>query len=116
MTPDIQSPNLELKLAAMKYLVSADPKAAIPVLTEALTDTHWEVRLVSLHRLGVLQATHAIPQIVACLKDPETWVRISAAEALKNLGKQGEEALKAHGKNLDLISFDIKQHIANTLW
>lgn len=115
MSSDIHSQNTALKLAAMKFMFYADQDSAIPVLISLLTDPHWEVRLLAIHRLNMSNAKQAIPHLVTCLKDPDWWVKISAAEALKKMGEEGERALKSHDPTLDKISFNLN-HQLNTWW
>jgi HEAT repeat protein len=111
----LESPNLTLHLAILKFLAHNNRELAIPILIEQLKNTIYKIRLVSLHRLGMLQAKEGISAIAICLHDHEAWVRISAAEALKKMGEEGEEVLKK-SPLLERIPFDITEHISNTLW
>ena len=115
ITQDIHSDNMELKLAAIKFIFHMDREGAIPYLIDALSDPSWEVKLIALHRLSMLKAEQAIPQVIRCIKDPNGWVSISAAEALKNMGEKGEEALQSEDPALAKLSFDLT-HIMNTWW
>ncbi len=115
ISKDINSSNLELKISAMKLISYVDRKAAIPLLVNLLTDDLNEVRLIALHRLDMLKAKEAIPNIAACLNDTDWSVKLSAAEALKNMGEEGDKVLKSQGTPLGKISFNIK-HLLNTWW
>lgn len=113
---DIASPDLNLKLAAIKYLAYIDRETAIPILIGLLKNKEWEVRLVALNRLGDLKAVEAIDAISDCLNDPEWWVKISAKKALTAFETLGEEVLQKLDPQLEGIPFDISKHITNTWW
>lgn len=113
---DIESKDIDLKLAAIKFLAYSDKESAIPILISLLKDSAWEVRLVAIHRLGKLKAIHAIDEIANCLNDSQWWVKMSAAETLKEFGERGENALKKIDPHFEFVSFDISKHIANTWW
>lgn len=113
---DIQLDNKYPTIAALKFLVEVKKEAAISVLVEQLQNKHWEVRIISLHRLGLLQATEAKFAIVQCLYDSDWWVKMSAAEVLKSFGAEGQGLLKENIPELEKIPFDVREHIINTLW
>lgn len=115
ISKDLNSSNMELKLAALKFYSYADPDAAVPFLIQALQDGEFTIRLIALHRLHILKAKQAIYQIIPLLDDPNWWIKMSAIEALKNMGKEGEDALKAHKPALDQLSFNLI-HLVNTWW
>lgn len=108
---DIESSNLELRLAALRFLAHNEGKSSIPTLRHHLKDQQWEVRIAAIHCLGDLHAIEAISEIALCLRDPEWWVRINAGQALKNLGKEGIEVLKAQDPNVDKFAFETAQHV-----
>ena len=103
---------MELKIASIKFISYADPEVGIPILIAALKDENLNVKLISLHRLNWLKAKEAISYIVPLLKDTDWWVRISAAEALKNMGVEGERVLHSNSAVLDKISFNL-DHVLN---
>lgn len=114
---DLASAQFELRLSALKYIVAVQQESAMPLLIEKLKDDHWEVRLVALHRLGMMKnISAAIPNVVACLHDDNWWIKISAAEILKNLGEEGKMILKEKAPELQLLKFNRTAHITHTLW
>ncbi len=115
MTQDLTSKNSRLKIAALKFYAKPEPDSAIPVLIANLKDPEVEVRLIALHRLQMLKAKQAISEITVCLDDSDWWVRISACEALKSLGKEGADAIAAHKPELEKVDFNFT-HLKNTWW
>jgi hypothetical protein len=60
---------------------------AVPALLQALQDNNKEKRAAAAYAIGRIgpQAREAIPDLVKALKDPETTVKRSSAEALSRL-------------------------------
>ncbi len=86
---DVQSPHLDLQLAAMVYLYHHDPTSATPLFLTFLTREQWEVRAKAAKLLGKIgHASFAVP-LETCLHDQVWWVRMNAAEALASLGEPG---------------------------
>lgn len=112
---DINSTNLNLKLAAIRLLAWSAQESSIPLLIEQLKDKHWETKVVVLHILGYARAEEAAQKIAECLHDENWWVRLSSAQALKNLGKRGEEALISEQVIIDEKAFEVVRHVLNTL-
>lgn len=106
MQPDLNSPDFELRLAALKFMLHHNQEEALPILVDKLHDPHWEIRLVALHRLGKLKCESAINAIAACLTDAEWRVKMAAAIALKMIGGKGESVLKKLAPELSKIPFD----------
>jgi HEAT repeat protein len=90
---------LEVRQFAAAFFVRHPSAAAIPDLTEALTDGDAQVRSDAAEALAKLGpgAADALPQLKACLNDPVAAVRANAAQAdLANGGetKPGLSALE----------------------
>lgn len=112
---DIFSESTELKIAALKYIAYADKIQAIPILIDMLHVKNINIRLIAIHRLGDLQAHQAIPELTKQLNDNDWWVKISAAQALINMGDEGEQALKTSNITYNEISSTLK-HVLHTWW
>lgn len=112
-TVDIDSDNLELRISALKYMAHAYKERAIPLLINLLSDKSWEIRAVSNRLLGDLHAIQAINEISKSLKDPIWWVRVNAADALKNLGEAGIQVLNEQDPNVDLFAYQTAMHVLN---
>lgn len=114
--PDVFSTDDELKISSLKFLTLEDRAMAIPLLIDTLKAKNLNrVRLIVLHCLNVLKAPEAIPALVACLSDENWWIKVSAAEALQNIGPEGVLALKREGIDIDAVSYNTN-HTFNTWW
>lgn len=114
--PDVFSADLELKIAALKFVTHEDSAVAIPCLIDTLKiEKDKRVRLVAVHCLGLLKTTKAIPVLTDCLADENWWIKVSAAEALKTLGPKGVAVLTEHKIDIDAVSYNVN-HILNTWW
>mgnify|MGYP001466587859 CR=1 FL=1 len=89
----LQSPHLELRVAAARALGRLGMGEAIPVLAMALTDESWPVRAMAAQALGRLSAAPAVDALSACVSDRSWWVRHHAAYALLSAGDEGRDAL-----------------------
>jgi HEAT repeat protein len=74
------------------YITCAYRAQYQPVLVKALKDTNPEVRETAAQTLEKIQATDAVPDLVALLDDPITDVRVRAGYALGGLGKAASSA------------------------
>ena len=76
-------------VATLRDLAHADA-----VVTRALADAAWPVRVAALHAARRLELAHLVPALVPLLDDGVWWVRFRAAEALAALGGEGRRALQ----------------------
>jgi HEAT repeat protein len=77
--------------------LTCEHKSYVPILQKALKDTSPEVRRNAAQSLEKLQATEAIPDLIALLDDPVEDVRVRAGYAIGGMGKaaaSAEPALK----------------------
>lgn len=114
LNSDIASPNLELRIAAVRYLTMRNQNEAIPVLTNLLNDPQWEMKVAALNSLGSLNARTAIPQITESLRDHEWWVRMNAGQVLFNMGDDGMRVLKEQDPSKDKFAYDVAQYLLVT--
>jgi hypothetical protein len=114
LNADLSSPNLELRIAALRYLTMRSQNDAIPLLTSLLNDPQWEMKVAALNSLGSLNARTAIPQIAESLRDPEWWVRMNAGQVLLNMGDAGVSILKEQNPNVDKFAYDVAQYLLVT--
>jgi len=108
---DLSSPNLELRIAAAKYLTKCKHNDAIPTLIKLLGDPQWEMRVAALNGLGSLNAQSEIPKIAALLRDSEWWVRMNAGQVLLTMGDAGLDILKGQDPNADKYAYDVAQYL-----
>lgn len=93
ITARLQSPHLELRVAAARALGRLGMGEAIPALAMALTDDCWPVRAMAAQALGRLKASPAVDALAECVSDRAWWVRHHAAYALAVIGGDGHDAL-----------------------
>jgi len=93
LTARLQSPHLELRVAAARALGRLGMGEAIPVLVMSLADPAWPVRAMAAQALGRLAASPAVDALAVCVSDPSWWVRHHAAYALAAIGGEGHDAL-----------------------
>ncbi len=105
---DLISNNLQLKLATLTYLCHANRGIAIPIITNSLKDTDWNVRVVALICLRNMKVNQAIPDISRCLKDSNQTVILVAKQVLYELGEQGVQALESQNIAYKPIALDLE--------
>ena len=108
---DISGNNIELRIAAMKYLVRTDKARAAKILPLLLSDEKWEVRANAIILLGELDGKGNLEQFAKSLADPQWWVRVNAANTLKRLGETGLKILNAQDPTVDRFAYETAQHV-----
>jgi len=87
---------LEVRVAAATNLGKLGTRAGLEPLTAALTPARPTVlRAAAAKALGELGAPSAVPALAVLLDDEEYWVAHEAAHALRRLGRDGLDALRA---------------------
>ncbi len=87
----LQSDDQELRVLGailFKHMgTNGDPAVIVPVLTEALSDPHFDVRVNAANALGEFgeRAAAAVPALIKAGSDEEWWVRDSADLALNKI-------------------------------
>lgn len=115
MNTDLQSDNIELKIASLTYLIYATPERGAALCIDFLKDTHWEVRAKSAQFLGKLGDESAAEALEKCLSDQQWWVRNNAAEALALLGKKGITILKRQTPQGNLSAYDAANQVLSMI-
>jgi hypothetical protein len=110
---DINSSNMELRLAAMRFTSLAQKSEAIPLMISLLSDPEWEVRAASNRILGELHASQAMPEIANSLRDKNWWVRVNAANTLKGFGDTGLQILNSQDPVKDKYAYETAMHVLN---
>lgn len=111
MDADLESTNIELRLASIRFITKSKKKAAIPMLINLLDDASWEVQVVVIHCLNDLKAEEAISKLAICLHSLNWWVRLNAAQVLKNFGDSGVKVLKRIDATQDKYAYEMAQHV-----
>ncbi|MCG8515230.1 MAG: HEAT repeat domain-containing protein [Halanaerobiales bacterium] len=96
----LDSDNPEVKIHVIQKLANYQVQEEISdKIIESLHDSNWGVRSQSAKTLGKLQLLKAAPFLAEALTDNSAIVRISATEALLNLGYNGIKYIFALVKN-----------------
>ncbi|MCI5052525.1 MAG: HEAT repeat domain-containing protein [Simkaniaceae bacterium] len=64
-------------------------------LRELTSSEHWQIRALAARNMGVLVCRDCKEELTRLVEDGHWYVRLSAALALKNLGKEGKEILNS---------------------
>ena len=86
--------DLDLRAAAARALGLLHAVECVTSLIAALRDEAWQVRAQAARALGRVRAPLAVHALAARLTDASWWVRHHAAYALKELGEDGQVALR----------------------
>jgi HEAT repeat protein len=84
----------DLRVAAVRALGRIQAIESGMSLLAALEDETWQVRAQAAKALGAVRATVAIPALSNHLCDSSWWVRHHAAYGLRELGHEGQAALR----------------------
>lgn len=108
--PFVNVENRVCRTLAIKALGNIPSSESIQLLKSHLIDSDWEIRAECLIGLQKLYAIQTIPEIRYLLNDPVWWVRLQAALALKNFGKQGIDVLNSQEVNQEPLAHEIAQY------
>ena len=86
--------DMDLRAACSRALGLMQAIECATSLIAALRDESWQVRAQAARALGRMRAPLATHALAARLTDPSWWVRHHAAYALKDLGEDGQAALR----------------------
>jgi hypothetical protein len=80
----------EERVRALKAVVSIGHVRKLEQYLPLLHSVNWEERMLAARLAGVMEAEHALPELVQLLKDPSWWVRSQAGQSITMfpLGKQ----------------------------
>lgn len=95
------SGDIDLRVAAVRALGRIQAMESGMALLGALDDEEWQVRAQAAKALGAIRAMVAIPALSARLCDASWWVRHHAAYALRELGHEGQAALRRVASSSD---------------
>jgi|GEM_PF-6318117 len=84
----------DVRAAALRALGNGGETSAAPIITRALDDPAWEVRVQAAIAAGRLRLTELAPQLLQCLESDSWWLQWRAAQALAKLGPIGERMLR----------------------
>lgn len=106
---DLESEEIDLKLASLAYLYHVQKPHYKDELIKAIHSPHWEVRARCAKLMGYTEDEHLVKELEPLLKDDVWWVRFRAAEALSKMGEQGQQILRAQDVKLDKFAYEMSQ-------
>lgn len=92
---DLQSQDLEVAVAALKYLFYADSSLSPDVVRQLLEDPRRDIKILTLAAIAKRQWATLIDAVVPLLEDADSLVRLSAAKCLGWIGDKGVKRLRA---------------------
>lgn len=101
---EVQSPNIELAIAAIHYVLAAEPNPPAAWLQQLLADPRRDIKIFSLAAVAKHRWPSVLEPVVGMLEDPEPLVRLSAAKALKWLGAPGIQRLQQRHQQQDSLA------------
>lgn len=107
----INSPDSTCRLAAIKIISSIPGNESEKHLIMSLADINWEIRAEAASGLGRILAIPSIPELSLTLQDPEWFVRLNAAQALKMMGSEGRAALYNQNLKLNPQAYEVATYI-----
>jgi HEAT repeat protein len=87
-------PSVDVRATALRTLGLVRDQAAQDVIMAALSDPAWEVRTQAAVAAGRAMLTAAVPRLITLLQDRNWWVQLRSAQALAQLGQDGQAALR----------------------
>ena len=97
----------------VEVLVSMGPTTTPGIVTRLESTTNIKARLLYVQLCGLLQITSALGSLLLLLRDPDKETRISAAQALGQIGDV--LAVESLIISLDDESWEVRAHIAKAL-
>jgi hypothetical protein len=101
------SENETLRLSALSAIANSNDAMYQDIARANLHSDSVEIRLEAVRACGSIEAAEAIPELAKLISDPELDVRLSAIEALLEIGTDDAKAalrLASHSKDQDVAS------------
>jgi len=116
---DLQSKDVEVRVAAAESLGKIPDPSSTKLLIGALADSQWRVRWTVVRMLADLDDAAGISPLIGMLKDPDSLVRQTAAEALGIIGDTSAlqpllELTKDEESLVRKAAVDALGHLGNT--
>ncbi len=109
--PFIYGENNECRLLAIKILKQIPDNDSHSVLMYLLTNKDWKIRAETLKDLDLTVVRKGISKIEDLLRDPNWFVRLQAALAIKKLGAQGLQILSSQNPSNEPAAYEISQYV-----
>ena len=112
----LSDPNWKIQVLAAYRLgqMGAGARAAIPALTETMSNANPDIRFTVAKALGNIGSEAAVPALTQALQDKDENVRMATAEALDKLGPDAQTALPVLTKTLRDGNWFVRSRAAAT--
>lgn len=108
---DLNSESLDLKIATLNYISSADNPLKNDIIYPLSTDPNKEVRAVVAKALGNVDSKESLRLLEHMLNDSQWFVRVNAAHSLGKKGEQGIAVLKNQSPEKDRFAYETAQEV-----
>jgi hypothetical protein len=105
---DLGSEFLDLRVAALNYLIKAKDIARLRTFMQA---DEWIFRAKAAHALGKLLDEESLDSLTQALSDTEWWVRLRSAEALLRFGEKGVAILKQQSSKQNALAAEVAKEV-----
>lgn len=100
----------EMRITTIRALGGLSTDALCEIITPALSDPDWRVRLVASQNARICAKT-CIPSLLELMGDQNYYVRLNAAKTLLSLGGEGKAALNRALAGTDRFARDISHYV-----
>ena len=108
---DAHSKQLELSLAAIRLIAHVENTHCVIFLMQLLSNEPWQKRVIAIQALKKINDCRSLIPLKNCLSDPERWVRLNAAAALKLMGEKGISLLENINKDDQPLAFEAAMYV-----
>jgi len=109
--PHASSEDLEVRIATARALSAYPHPSSSRVLVGLLNDDAWQVRAQAATGLGAIGAREAVSNLDEAITDPNWWVRLRSALALRRLGEPGVTLLEQRQREPDAYAYEMAQYV-----
>lgn len=113
---DVESDNLELRLAATQVFAYNLQPDSEKILFKAMDDQNEDIRAVAANGLGHFANERNIQKLSQAMKDTSWKVRLQAAMSLKSMGEAGKKAMNQFDINNDKDAYEVALYASQLSW
>ncbi|GLI39197.1 HEAT repeat domain-containing protein [Geobacter hydrogenophilus] len=100
----------EIRITTLRALGGLSADALAEIITSALSDPDWRVRVVASRNAGLCSES-CVPHLEELMRDKNYHVRINAAKTLFTMGETGKAALRRALTRNDRFARDISNYV-----
>lgn len=113
---DLHSPNLKVRLAAVKVFANNLQVDSMGVLTQSLDDPNEDIRAAAILGIEHFASPNTLLKLTEALSDPCWTVRIQAAQSLKKMGLVGKRVLEKQDPLTQQAAYEAAQYALTFDW